>query len=329
MKKVRIKFVGFWEGWKSEDNFIINTLKKVCNPILSDEPEILFSSTFSDEYMDYDCVRVFYTGENICPDFNEFDYAIGFDDISFGDRYIRYPLYLVDELYGDDYHRMLNKHIDIDAKIANKSDFCSFVVSNCVEAEDIRTQFFNKLSEYKKVNSGGRYLNNIGKPEGVEDKLEFQMKHKFSITFENSSHPGYITEKLVQGFAACTVPIYFGDKNVVAYFNKDSFININDYNDLDEVVEAVKKVDADDELYRKMLGTPALVNKMHKNQYDEKLTDFLRNIVEQDISDAVRVCRHGFNFNYIKKHKAMIDAYNKSAWRLHKVADKIYKMCEK
>ncbi len=37
--------------------------------------------------------RVFYTGENEAPNFNLFDYAIGFDELDFNDRYLRMPLY--------------------------------------------------------------------------------------------------------------------------------------------------------------------------------------------------------------------------------------------
>ncbi|RKV46723.1 alpha-(1,3)-fucosyltransferase, partial [Helicobacter pylori] len=37
--------------------------------------------------------RVFYTGENEVPNFNLFDYAIGFDELDFNNRYLRMPLY--------------------------------------------------------------------------------------------------------------------------------------------------------------------------------------------------------------------------------------------
>ncbi|PUB99709.1 fucosyltransferase, partial [Helicobacter pylori] len=37
--------------------------------------------------------RVFYTGENEVPNFNLFDYAIGFDELDFNNRYLRIPLY--------------------------------------------------------------------------------------------------------------------------------------------------------------------------------------------------------------------------------------------
>lgn len=68
---------------------------------------------------------------------------------------------------------------------------------------------FEALKKYKKVNSGGRYLNNIGR--AVVDKIQFESRHKFSICFENSSYPGYTTEKIIEAFAAKTIPIYWGN----------------------------------------------------------------------------------------------------------------------
>ena len=89
---------------------------------------------------------------------------------------------------------------------------------------------FEELNKYKRVDSGGRYLNNIGRPEGVRDKFAFQSEHKFSLTFENSAHLGYTTEKLLQGFSAGTIPIYWGDPAVENCFNPKAFINISGNN---------------------------------------------------------------------------------------------------
>ena len=172
----------------------------------SHSPQFLFYSVFGSEHIKYDCVRIFYTGENITPNFTICDYAIGFDHISFLDRYLRYPLYL---FYEDDVQKAAKKHKDIDeALLASKSRFCNFVASNG-NADPYREQVFYALNAYKRVDSGGRYLNNIG--ERVKDKFAFQSECRFSLCFENSSTPGYLTEKLIQAAAAQTIPIYWGD----------------------------------------------------------------------------------------------------------------------
>lgn len=172
----------------------------------SHSPQFLFYSVFGSEHIKYDCVRIFYTGENITPNFTICDYAIGFDHLHFLDRYLRYPLYL---FYEADVQKAAKKHESITQNtLKSKSRFCNFVVSNG-NADPYREQVFYALNAYKKVDSGGRYLNNIGAP--IRDKFAFQSECRFSLCFENSSTPGYLTEKLIQAAAAQTIPIYWGD----------------------------------------------------------------------------------------------------------------------
>ena len=61
--------------------------------INSEDPDYIIYSGFGNDHLKYDCIRIFFTGECITPDFNECDYAIGFDRLTFGDRYARIPLY--------------------------------------------------------------------------------------------------------------------------------------------------------------------------------------------------------------------------------------------
>ena len=37
-------------------------------------------------------VKIFYTQENLCPDFNFADYGIGFEELTYGDRYLQFPI---------------------------------------------------------------------------------------------------------------------------------------------------------------------------------------------------------------------------------------------
>ncbi len=200
MKKlIKIKFVDFNEG-ATAVKVLLQHLQDHYEVELSDSPDWLFYSVFGQEHLAYnDCVKIFFTGENQAPDFNLCDYAIGFEHLQFGDRYMRLPLWMI---YPDDVQQMQAKHTGPD--ISAKTDFCSFVYSNS-NAAPARQQFYDALSAYKHINSGGKYLNNVGGP--VKDKLAFQSTHKFAIAFENTSHCGYTTEKLVQAFAAQTVPI--------------------------------------------------------------------------------------------------------------------------
>lgn len=278
-KSIKIKFVDFFDGFDKERNDIVDILGEHYDVEMSDNPDYLFYSGFGFEHLKYDCIRIFFTGECIVPNFNECDYAIAFDRLSFGDRYLRLPLYNIFQ-YKPEYEKLKNRQVFTEDDLKAKKGFCSFVVSNCF-ADDVRAVFYDKLSQYKTVASGGRFRNNIG--GAVADKKKFQSEYKFAIAFENTSYDGYCTEKLMEAFAAGAVPIYWGDPGVIKDFNPKSFINAHDYNSFDEVVERVKEIDSDDALYLKMRNANPLLNNT-----DSGLAEFLYHIIDQDVEKAKR-----------------------------------------
>ena len=315
MKIVKIKFVDFWEHWNQEDNFIVNTLKKYFKVEFSENPDYVFYSNFSKrlDHMKYkNAVKIFYTQENLCPDFNFADYGIGFEELTYGDRYLQFPICYIDERYGDAWRKMKTKHMDVQGnaeKYINR-EFCGMVVSN-KDADPIRDEFFEKLLQYQFVSSGGKYRNNIGQPNGVPDKLEFMRKYRFSFCFENSSHPGYYTEKLIEGFAAKTVPIYWGNPHIEEIFNPNAFINLSDCESIDEMIEKVKAVDLDNEKYISMLSEPAL-NEEYSNIWENKqceLEKFLVNIFSVEKEQAYRRNRFFWGERYCELYEKMRDFY--------------------
>lgn len=302
VKIIKIKYVDTYKPFDYKNDFIWKFLENnpKYQPELSDDPDYVVYSVFGDEHLNYDSVKIFYTGEDQSPDFNLCDYAIGFDPISFSDRYLRLPLYY---LYDKHFKMMTEKHL---TKF-EKDEFCSFVYSNG-NATPIREELFNKVSEYKKVNSGGKYKNNVGGP--VADKLEFESKHKFALAVENVSHDGYTTEKLVQSFAAGCIPIYYGNPNVLNEFNSESFINVSSYETIDQVVEKIKEIDQNEELYNQMIQAPALVNQNAYNDAMAKLEEFLENIFKNPKEKAYRRTLEYWNKNYINNQKSKSKAFH-------------------
>ncbi len=284
MKTIRVGYTGFWQGFDYKTYAIHQLLSKHYRVEVCDNPDILFYSIFNPVFSKEDAVRVGYIGENICPDFNIADYAISFEDITYADRHIRVPNWIMNPKYDDAVEQMQHKH---ESSAIEKTGFCSFVVSNG-DADAIRTRFFELLSGYKQIDSGGRYMNNIGCPQGVPDKLAFQKQYKFAMAFENSSHSGYTTEKLVEAFAAQTVPIYWGDPDIGKVFNEKAFINVLKYESLEAAMEQIIKIDEDDALYQQMLQEPALNNISYVEQVKNELEVFLQHIVEQPDKSAFR-----------------------------------------
>lgn len=315
-KHIRIKFVDFWDDFIPENNLFYQILAERYDVELSDEPEYLFYSVFGEEYLRYDCIKIFYTGENQCPDFNLCDYALGFEHLTLGDRYFRLPICYLNR-YQKDFRLMQEKHLK---PIPEKTGFCSFVYSND-RASEVREKFFNQLSDYKTISSGGRYKNNIGGP--VADKLIFEQGHKFSFSFENSSYPGYCTEKLIQSFAAQTIPIYWGDPTVSETFNEEAFINCNKYNSWSEVVEEIKRIDNDPERYACMLATPAL-KEPERDGIEAKLEHlaaFLYHIIEQPSDKAIRYNRVYWGRRYVNRVRQHAKAYRNSP---RGIAERLY-----
>ena len=215
MQKIKVNFADFYASFKKTDNDFYNILSKHFDVEISEEPDYLFYSCMGFEHLKYDCIKIFYTGECETPDFNLCDYAIGFDYMDFGDRYLRFPLYRLFS-YRNELLNIENQNDD-----TGRTEFCSFVVSNDLGTTR-RKEMFELLSTYKRVDSGGRYLNNVG--GAVKDKFSFDKKHKFSIVFENCIYPGYTTEKIMQAFVAGTIPIYSGDPMIAREFNTNAFV---------------------------------------------------------------------------------------------------------
>lgn len=316
-KSIKIQYLDFWNI--DQENYIITkALREFYDvEIVKKDANYVFCSCYGMEhlYVPSSCIKIYYTPEYIVPDFNFFDYALGFDYLDFGDRYMRLPIYygtvpqqkktpLVDE-----------KHIlPSDFTIAkNKPKFCSFVVSNG-NGSPLRQQMFELLSKYKKVDSGGRFLNNIG--GACEDKLEFTKPYKFAICFENSSMSGYTTEKITEAFAARQVPIYWGDPDITRVFNPKSFINVHDYSSLEDVVQEIIRLDQDDEAYLNMLKEPAWDISEHNIYiYQHKLALFLKHIVDQPIEQAQRYDRVWYGPIVLDVQKHIVEQCNRSLKR--------------
>lgn len=211
MKKPQIKMriVNWWIPDNEKnfyDNYFVGILSQKYDIVYAEKPDFLLFSQIDNyemktHFFDYDCVRIFFTGENIRTDWNLADYGIDFDYMEFSDRHLHLPLFVLGDIKQN---RVLNK----------RDKFCAYIVTNGGNRNNalLREQFFDKLSEYKKVDSGGRHRNNIG--HFVADKHKWLQDYKFNLCFENSSYPGYLTEKLFDAYNAGCVPIYWGDTSL-------------------------------------------------------------------------------------------------------------------
>jgi len=251
---IKVNFCDFWPGFES-NNLFLKFLKQYFQVVVDEKPDYLFYSVYGSKHLEYDdCIKILYTGENLVPDFNLCDYAIGFHYLEFGDRYLRFPLYAYYQWYYDSLlrDRALHQEIEYRADSLVNRKFCNFVYSNNVNSDPVRDAFFTELCKYRKVDSGGRHLNNIGGP--VKDKLQFIKDYKFTIAFENSSVPGYTTEKLLEPIIAGSLPVYYGNPLLFLDFEPGTFIRLENKSDIKKVIEEIINLDNDDEKYLAMLN---------------------------------------------------------------------------
>lgn len=274
-KKITVNFCDFCANFDASR--FLSPLKKRYEIEFSDEPQFLFYSCFGNKYKKFNnCIKIFYSGENVRPDFNECDYAIGFDYIKFEDRYFRHLR-------------------DVRKSFANTTDqvlldrkFCNFIYFNASSGEGAkkRQDFCIQLAKYKHVDCPGLVLNNMQDAitprfgNWAEGKLDFIKNYKFTIAFENSSTPGYVTEKLLQPLQANSVPIYWGDPVVTRQFNPKAFVNCHDFESVEAVIEYIKYLDTHDDAYLTMLHQPAMQPDYGLAQHPT-LEEFLVNIIEK------------------------------------------------
>jgi hypothetical protein len=301
MKKLKIFFTDFWINFSFEENLIYRTLIKKYDVVIDQYPEYLFYSAYGFEHVKYNCIKIFYTGENLVPDFNLCDYAIGFHFINFEDRYLRIPLCFTRESYKSVIHKT------VDFKNVLNRKFCNFVYSNSNYADPFRLLFFEKLSEYKKVDSGGSLQNNIG--GRVKDKIQFLADYKFTIAFENSEVNGYTTEKIVEPMSVNSIPIYWGNPKIGVDFNLDSFILVKDksIDEINKSIEKIKFLDNHDDEYLKLLSLP-WINHDQYYQYEPVLSEFLDYIITQPYLKAKRRAEYGSNKVYTEKLGSLTEA---------------------
>ena len=237
-----------------------------------DKPEFLFYGDIGNgEHLLYPTrtIRIFLTGENIPPNWDEADYALTHERI-WTERHWRVPLW---RHFYDTQHTRPQRDFPIVRQRVDR--FCNFIYSNDRAKE--RIEFFQKLNQYKPVDSGGKVLNNIGGP--VEDKIAYLARCKFTIAFENESHPGYATEKIIEPLLQGSIPIYWGDPHIAEDFNPDCMINVHRFANFDDVIKEILRIDQDDSLWEKYVTAPIFQdNRIPDLLSDQKIIDFFWHI---------------------------------------------------
>jgi hypothetical protein len=274
-----------------------SSIKNILVVKPNENPDILFYSIFGSEHQKYTNIRkIFYSGEPFPPR-NDADFNLTFDKTDIDINNFRYPLWLS---YTNDYLiEECNRRKYGTINVPKRTKFCSFI-SNGECKTTCRREIVEKLSKYKRVDCGGKYLNNIGYtvPRGTNcsGKIEHNLNYKFAIAFENEDYPGYVTEKICDIYKSNCIPIYWGNKEVLEDFNPKTFIYAKDFENFDELVEYIIKVDNDDELYASYFKEPFFSN-MWLDMLNDPYKTFYKNLSDLIVGKYSNLLDNYFQLN--------------------------------
>ena len=303
MKTIRVRYVDFWPGFNPKNDFFTKQIESLgfAVQLIVDRKQfsdIEFVSVFPNgiqrlrknlafrnETLDRvqnrfvnsgniygkktSKIRVWYSGENIRPPIYDdtIDFFLSFDAESYSNRNFYFPYWFRSLNLGN--QGKTESEIRVGAAINyqnltvsrhylhEKSLFACVFISNM---HPIRLAAIEALQKIGKVDCFG---SGVGKP--VKNKFDVSKNYKFMICFENDLYPGYVTEKLVEAYASCTIPLYWGNLGLSAeYFNSESYLNYFNFLSLENFVEKVAKIE-----YTKTYTKPLLLKKIDLDNFNQ------------------------------------------------------------
>jgi hypothetical protein len=283
---IRIAVVNFWEGAFDEDFFSYFLSLAVDGDFhLANDPsgaDVVISSVFG-KIKTIPEKTIFYTGENVRPDFRKCRFSLSFDVDAWDGRNFYLPLWYSRIAWpGFKYRRKVeNSTHGNEALIplsvltsgrphdgTPKSKFCVFFAGN---PEVNRINLFRKICSFKPVDGFGLLF---GKPL-FSSKSEVLKDYKFCLCAENDFYPGYITEKLFDAYSGGAVPIYFGGVAADGLINRRAFINFD--GNSDTMLQQIIALDGIDAFYQRVHREPLLLAEPKL----EPAVEFLRHCIIQ------------------------------------------------
>lgn len=138
--------------------------------------------------------------------------------------------------------------------------------------------YVKKLNKIEKVDNISMYNDEIvGKScYNSMELLKVFNRYKFVLCVENSYSSGYVTEKIFNVFFSKAIPIYSGSDKIETFFNKDSFVNMED-NRIENCLEKIKTLNEDEGMYNRYMNA----DKVSLEYNDENYKKIMRDYVER------------------------------------------------
>jgi len=115
-----------------------------------------------------------------------------------------------------------------------------------------------------------------------ENKLDTIQEYKFGLCIENAQFPGYITEKIIDCFVAGVIPLYMGAPDIDKYIPKSCFVDLRDYNNIDELMEYLQSMSDNDASEIITCGQQFLLSDKGRLYSYEGFAEFMASIVRAE-----------------------------------------------
>jgi len=296
MSKLGISFLDFWSNFDpTKDVLFGNWLRENSDKVYLGGNDIIIFSVFGDLHKKLTSktrVKVLHTPENfISHGYKPFgDRPISLDEatkvidsicdfsmlaIDAGSNNIRIPNYI--RKYGyesvsivEDRRLSFNK---------TKNIFSCYRIHY-----KHRDTLIKNIMNLIKVDSPCNCLRNM--TDHVEDKLKYMEPYKITLAFENSFGPGYSSEKLYDCFLTKSIPVYWGDPNVLDDYNKESLIDVRDFETTYDLVNEMQKILSDFEYFNYKVSINPIKN---KQLFDKSnFTAFMDRILKEAYGKSIR-----------------------------------------
>jgi alpha(1,3/1,4) fucosyltransferase len=277
---LKIYFVDFWNGFHANNNYFHNILKTKYNVIIDNtNPDILFYSMMGKKHLDYNCKKICFSGESVSSPHHRIESKENYDLLlchrptNSNDKIYRLPLWVTlidwtgDPEANNEFRPGMNMLTDRNI-CRTRSKFCNFTYKRPVSS---RIKIFNRMCEYKQVESTGALLNNSPRVPGIhssKSKIDMLEQYKFAIASENTLIDGYVTEKIFQSLVAGCIPVYYGTEMVFNDFNSNCFVYVSNPDDMDDAMEEIVRIDSSIDAWREKVAHPVF----NGNAIAEELT---------------------------------------------------------
>lgn len=163
-------------------------------------------------------------------------------------------------------HHTLEQLLSVPQIYPTKTKFCAYLSGKDVPH---RVDLFRRVSTYKPVDALGKSMNPAIKSRSQTDRGRYDtdatyndlavkkfLPYKFVICCENTLVPGYVTEKIISAMLAGCIPIYMGAPDIDQYVNIDKIIQVLPETSTETMIEQIRLLDTNDELYRMWKSLP-------------------------------------------------------------------------